>query len=385
MTTAVFSGTSTEAPLTVERIGEAAEFETLRDEWNELLKASDSDCLFLTWEWLYTWWKHLAEDRQLSIFAVRCGGELTAIAPLAVRPANLLSGRTLPICEFLGNGCVGSDYLDFIVRRGCEAQARQALGAALCNRRYVFHFAQLRRGGCFAGSVGEVMGQRNWSVLERVTSTCPFIPLSGLSWEGYLASLGAEHRYQFRRKWRRLNSNYEVNFEQATAPSDCRSAIDLAIRLHNERWRGRGTSDAFHTEGLVAFHREFARLALERGWLRLYTMRLNQQPAACLYGFYYRKTFYFYQSGFDPAHQKDSVGLVSMGLGIKSAIDEGAEEYDLLHGDEGYKAHWSRDRRDLTRLELYPPGASGTICRLAASAERRARRTARLVLTRLSA
>jgi CelD/BcsL family acetyltransferase involved in cellulose biosynthesis len=160
--------------------------------------------------------------------------------------------------------------------------------------------------------------------------------------------------------------------------------MDLVMELHNMRWRDRGGSDAFDTPGLVAFHREFSRLALDRGWLRLYVLRLNRQPAACLYGFLYGPTFYFYQSGFDSAYQKQSVGLVSMGLGIQHAIEEGAEEYDLLHGDEEYKSHWSRESRELSRLELYPPGGMGRICRGAVGFERAARRLARRVISRVS-
>src|SRR6185437_5964034 len=99
--------------------------------------------------------------------------------------------------------------------------------------------------------------------------------------------------------------------------------------------------NAFDTPVLVAFHHEVTRLALERGWLRLYVLRLNGRPAAGLYGFLYRSTFYFYQSGFDAAYHKQSVGLIAMGLGIKNAIEEGAKEYDLLHGSEDYKSHWS--------------------------------------------
>ena len=118
------------------------------------------------------------------------------------------------------------------------------------------------------------------------------------------------------------------------------------MELHNMRWRDRGGSDAFHTPGLVSFHREFSQLALKRGWLRLYVLRLNQKPAACLYGFLYGRTFYFYQSGFDSAYEKQSVGLVSMGLGIKSAIAEGAEEYDLI----------ARKRRIQVSLEPREPG-----------------------------
>ena len=113
---------------------------------------------------------------------------------------------------------------------------------------------------------------------------------------------------------------------------------------------------------MISFHEEFSRLALERGWLRLYVLWLNGRPAAS-YGFKYGPVFYFYQSGLDPEFEKQSVGLVTMGLAIRKAIEEGVEEYDLLHGDEPYKFLWSRQVRELTRLELYPPQMRGFICR----------------------
>src|SRR5207249_5381887 len=48
----------------IERIEDIGGFEKLKAEWNELLEASSSPCLFLTWEWLYTWWKHLSQGRR---------------------------------------------------------------------------------------------------------------------------------------------------------------------------------------------------------------------------------------------------------------------------------------------------------------------------------
>ena len=103
---------------------------------------------------------------------------------------------------------------------------------------------------------------------------------------------------------------------------------------------------------------------------------------AALYGLTYGKTFYFYQSGFDPAYSKQSVGLVMMGLAVKAAIEEGVSEYDLLHGDEEYKCHWASEARDLSRLELYPPHARGRIYKRAIDLNRAARRMAKRVLTK---
>jgi CelD/BcsL family acetyltransferase involved in cellulose biosynthesis len=65
-----------------------------------------------------------------------------------------------------------------------------------------------------------------------------------------------------------------------------------------------------------------------------------------------------------------------MGLTIRSAIEEGAREYDLLHGDEDYKFLWSNRTRELARLELYPPTAAGLL-------ERRLRQAARTLKGRL--
>jgi CelD/BcsL family acetyltransferase involved in cellulose biosynthesis len=365
---------------TVETIGKESAFAALQQEWDRLLQSSDSDGIFLSWEWLFTWWKHLAEERQLSILAVRCDGELAALAPCALRRSSLLHRRPLPVLEFLGSGLVGSDYLDVIVRRGCEPEVRQALASWLAEKRWMLNWTQLKRDASQASGVASALAGNGWGVVEAMTNICPFIPLTGRSWESYLATLGSEHRYNFHRKWKRLNRDYTVQFDRVSTQAQCRESIDLVIAQHNLRWRDRGGSDAFQAPGLVGFHREFSQLALDRDWLRLYVLRLDGQPAACLYGFLYRRTFYFYQSGFDAAYEKHSVGLVAMGLAIKSAIEEGAEEYDLLHGNETYKSHWSSDSRELSRLEAYPPHALGWICRSSVELERSARKLARRIL-----
>jgi len=363
--------------LKVERVSETGAFEGLRQEWDELVEASESACVFLTWEWLYTWWKHMAGDRSLSILAVRRGGELAALAPFCLQPRSLARARPFSTLEFLGSGFVGSDYLDVILREGSGGEASRALISYLTGTNRPLTLHNIRMGESVAAGVLAGLREQGWTAAETRTNTCPFIPLAGTTWDSYLASLGTEHRYNFNRKWRRLNRDYEVRFEQVRTPEQCREATDMLIAQHNTRWRVRGGSDAFHTAALVEFHRDWTQVALERGWLRLYVLRLNGQPAACLYGLLYRGTFYFYQSSFDEAYRQASVGLIAMGLAIQSAIGEGAEEYDLLHGAETYKSQWSRHSRDLARLESFPPGGLGGFCRLSVELGRASRAVAR--------
>jgi CelD/BcsL family acetyltransferase involved in cellulose biosynthesis len=164
-----------------------------------------------------------------------------------------------------------------------------------------------------------------------------------------------------------------VSFEEA-AP------VAVTVALHNLRWDGRGRSDAFHTPELIAFHRDLAPLAFARGWLRLYVLRLNGRQAASLYGFLYGGKFYFYQSGFDPAFAKYSVGLLTMGLAIQDALKEHVVEFDLLHGNEAYKDHWAPLQRGIRRLELFPANTLGRISNISVDMIRNARRMALGVL-----
>jgi len=363
----------------VKRIEDLTGFEKLREEWNELLQDSPSNCFFLTWEWLYTWWKHLSEDRKLFIITVRSGRKLSAIAPLALRPPRLTLSPFL-LLEFLGTGSVGSDYLDLIIRQGEEQETLRALAEYLFREKRMVQLTQVKKGSSSAEKFAAQLRQRGWSLLETKTEVCPFINLSGQSWESYLSSLGQAHRNNFKRRLKNLTKQFDVQFDIADSEEQRREVIKRLIDLHNGRWQGRGGSTAFHTSGLISFHEELSRLALERGWLRLYVLRLNGKPAASLYGFKYERVFYFYQSGFDSQYMKQSVGLVTMGLAIKRAIEEGLEEYDLLHGDEQYKFLWAREVHELSQLELYPPQVRGLLYRQTMGWLRASRRVARHVI-----
>jgi CelD/BcsL family acetyltransferase involved in cellulose biosynthesis len=349
-----------EPPLVVETVSDPAGFEALREEWTELLEASAADCLFLTWEWLHTWWRHLGDGRRPALATVRRGGRLAALAPLSLPGRNPLGAVARGSLRALGTGRVGSDYLDLVVRAGEEEAAVEALAGHLAGRRAVVELRQVPRGASTAGAVAERLRRRGWRSIEQVTHVCPWVEAGG-TWEGYLASLGSSHRANFRRRLRRLHRDFEVRFERVDSEAGLDVAFDALLALHHLRWRDRGGSDAFDDPALIRFHREMTRVALGRGWLRLHVLRLDGRPAAALYGFLYRGRFLYYQSGFDPDYSDWAVGLVTMGLAIRAAIADGAAEIDLLHGGESYKFLWADRTRELVRLELYPPSPSGLV------------------------
>jgi CelD/BcsL family acetyltransferase involved in cellulose biosynthesis len=370
-----------ERTLQIDLIEDADTLMTLRDEWDRLLAESPADGMFLTWEWLSTWWRHLSRDRRLFLLAVRSDGELAALAPLAVRLPGLHSALPFPYLEFLGSGSVGSDYLDLIMRRGRERESLALLAERLAREKLLLELDQVRTGTAAVFDLARLLSRRGWRAARETINECRFITLAGHSWDSYLGSLGRAHRQNFRRRLRTLERSFKVRWEVVRAEDGRAQALERLFVLHGARWRERGVSNAFHTPAHVAFHQEVTRLACERGWLRLCLLELDGTPAAALYGFRYRDVFYFYQSGFDPAFSRHSVGLVTMGLAIKSAIEEGAREFDLLQGVEGYKGLWARQERELSRVEIYPPLLRGSVFRGAVGLRRGAKRAVRSVLS----
>ena len=90
----------------------------LAGKWNDLLKGSRANTVFLTWEWLFSWAGcYLNEDRNLFILGVYRDHELIGIAPWYIRhdKYRLLGMRRI---EFLGSPDAGSDYLDVIAKNG---------------------------------------------------------------------------------------------------------------------------------------------------------------------------------------------------------------------------------------------------------------------------
>ncbi|HEU4686143.1 MAG TPA: GNAT family N-acetyltransferase [Nitrospira sp.] len=351
-------------------------------EWSHLLAESGQKCLFLTGEWLLTWWRHFARDRwKLGLLTVRRRKRLLGIAPLFSRPEEW--GR-LPswwrTTHFLGSGIIGSDYLDVIVRGGEDESVAAALAEHLERGRPTLTLTHMPAWGAQAEGLIRELEQSGWVVERSVVERCPYIPLRKHTWDSYAGTLGAEHRYNFQRRLKNLHKQGVVTFEAVEKEELRREALATLRSLHDRCWEERGGSQAMQSERESAFHEDFSRLALERGWLRLFLLKLNGRPLAALYGFRYGTRFYFYQSGFDPSWRKHSVGLVTMGLAIQQALREGVEEFDLLHGTESYKFLWTKETRDLVRVRLFPPSWAGLIRQQAAALETRAKELARLLL-----
>ena len=120
--------------LRIEPVFEPDQFRVLGQEWNALLAASPADTIFLTWEWISTWWDVYGTDSRLYVLAVRDDdGTLVGIAPLRIRKRSRLGGLVrLRSVEFIGTGGdVTPEYPDLIARPGFDVAVADAVADVL--------------------------------------------------------------------------------------------------------------------------------------------------------------------------------------------------------------------------------------------------------------
>jgi len=305
------------APLALEPAGG---LDAVREDWQGLEEAAGSP--FSTWEWASAWWEHFGAGRPLQLIRCRdADGRVAAILPLF-----LARDRPVRVLRFLGHGL--ADQLAPVCAPEDGAATADALQRALAEG----------TGGAQLLIADRLPGEGGWAkrlggrTLGHAAS--PVLEAGGASFDDWLASKSKNFREQVRRRERKLAKSHELGYRLTEDAGRLDEDLGTLIRLHRERW---GEESGTFEGGREGFYRDFAHRALERGWLRLWTLELDGRPAAAWLGFRFGGAEWYYQAGRDPALEREAVGFVLMTHTIRAALDDDMREYRLLLGGEGYK------------------------------------------------
>ena len=307
-----------------------AQLAPMKEDWRALAERSRN--VFGTWEWAETWWRHFGGDGEL---------RTTLVPEVAALP--LYVDRTGPfrMLRFLGTGPADE------VGPVCAPEDREAAGAALRDVLDQGGF-DLFLGDSLPPGWAAPLGAR---VVERTSS--PVVSLAESSWDEYLAARSSNFRQQVRTAERRLAGDRGLEF-RLTSPDRLQEDLDLLFALHRARWPGsHWFADA------EAFHRDFAAVASERGWLRLWILELEGKPVAAWLGYRFAGVESYYQAGRDPGLRRERVGFVLLAHTIREALQDGIDEYRLLRGDESFKYRFATSDPGLETIAR-PNGALGT-------------------------
>jgi len=334
-------------------ISREGELGALRRDWDALVESSASRNTFLTWEWITAWWSAYGQPGELRILAAFDEqGALRGLAPLRARNVRRY-GQTVPALQFIGDGSNDSDYLDFIIANGYEAEVMEA---------FQTHWAEeLKRGTvmvmnevpetspnpAFLKKLAEPHGML-WTESEVACATV-HLPET---WEEYLGILKPRFRTKIRSVLRNLEGRPEVRFGFCDDPEQLPRLLPALFDLHARRWAADGKPGVFGWDKKRSFYYALSPLLLERGWLRLSWLEWNGQILACQYGFVYGDTYYHLQEGYEPASEHWNLGAGLRAWSIREFLKQGLREYDFLGGVGRHKTDWGAEVKRSKQIQL---------------------------------
>ena len=336
-------------------ISDAESFFSMSEEWDNLLFDSTADTIFLTSDWLSTWWHVFGHNYQMHVILIRDStARLVAAAPL------MFSETTLPLVKFrlralrfIGYGDdVTPEYLSLVIRQGYENDVLPSLVAAIV-RNDAFNFIDFKpvahNNLIFESLIRALAASRFNYKLERF-SKCPILRLPS-SWASLVANSSKNFKKKSKEYLRVAQRDLHIQFRRVEDETDLQNSMNQLAELHRNRWGDQ--SRAFRSKGYFTFHNALAQKLLRQKRLRLHFIEQAGKPLAAFYGFHYNERYYYYQSGRNLAYARYHLGYVLMNHCIQEAIEEGASIFDFLTGAEKYKYHWANDCEHNYQLSAY--------------------------------
>lgn len=334
----------------VRTVRTTADFDALAEGWNRLYESCPTSTTpFQSYAWLRSWWRQVGQsdpELRLTILVVEDRGEITAIAPLAVRTTRLAGVRTRRVIPL---GVPYTDYLPPLI--SADPQCGRAAVGALA--RSIAQWAAETGAGGFDELVLSDLPE-HWPWLEAWQAAlreaglrcrrepgdiCPRVVLAD-TWEETWQLLPPVTRGKIGRRLRQLRARHDAHLELAGGPDTIERDLDDVIRLHQRRWSAAGQPGMFANPQLLGLVRDAAPVLAAQHRLVVAFLVVDGVRRVALLGLRHAQEFHFYTGGLDDAGEamRYSPGIVAHLELMRVLHEQGVRVYDLLRGSESYKS-----------------------------------------------
>lgn len=324
----------------ITRITDIGQFHGLQHRWEHLLKASSSNTLFLTFEWLGAWWDVFGKDFELCVLLVEDREAPVAIAPLYYRTRHV-AGIPLREIGLLGNQSVGSDFLGFIIKQGCEREVLACIGDELMHdsRWDRIMLDDVDGESALVGCLRDLGRSYGCYFSRRAASTCPAMMLPA-TWDEFMGQPDKIFKRIVQRECvKKLHKRHTVELMLAIDNQPLDPWLQTLFDLHTERWHSDGQAGAYDDTRMREFYSKVSALFSSRGWLRLSALRVDGKVEVMEYGAVYGDAYYSLQGGCSARGLELKAGHVLQYHIFESLVGR-LSEFRFLRGAERYKYQW---------------------------------------------
>lgn len=338
-------------------IAEPEGFESLAGIWDSLLQRNGEDnSIYLTHEWLSTWWRHFGEGKKLNILLMEKDEQVIGIVPL-MRTEYTMGPVKLPLLETIG--AVNCNYIGLIPSENRQEAASAFLSyleEELVKSRLALRFSLVPEDSQFLQLLRRhaPLFSQSLIIQERLMTLAPYISLP-TTWEEYSHSLGRRRRKILRRSLQELEEAHSVRFQECDADS-LEDWLSRLFDLHQRRWQSVGVRSGFSDPQKREFYRDLSTQFLQKKWLHFSCLKVDEEMVSTEFGYIYNGKLYAATSARDPRYSKYSIGHLHHMYLTRDAIARNLREVDLLRGDEPYKFYWTKSARKYMQVVIIKRG-----------------------------
>jgi len=360
--------------LRAELVEDAARLEGHAGAWDGLADAASRP--FCSAAWLLAWWRHARPARStLAIVLVWEGEKLVGAAPAFAQsgPPGVVRWRPLAAqtCQ----------RVEPFALPGREGEVAAAITEVLAARRpapTLLSFEGIGETSPWPRLLADAWpGRRRARVVALSSIGALAIDLRGHDFDGWFRTKSSHFRQRLRRQ-RRLASERGGAFRLADGASAAHD-IEGFLRVHGDRWAGRGGSRAV-TPRVAAMLRSAGPGLVASGRLRVWSLDVGEEIVASSLVFVAGSQHGYWLNGFDEAHADLEPSKISILQVIEDAFACGAEGLDLGEGAFAYKQRFADPPERLVHVAVLPSSPRRPLA-LAAIAPGRARHAVAARLT----
>jgi hypothetical protein len=325
-----------------------ADWENNHEQWNNLLEKSTSNNIFLTFEWLYSWWNIFSNDRKkLFILNIYKNNTLVGIAPWYIN--NMKHGPfSQKRFEFIGSPEAGSDYLDVICMAGEEINISHTLYKYIHNifkewdSLYFYDFPA--NSMFFMNFIYELDKDGKYYVLNTA-SYCPIINLPN-NIEEYKSSMTSKRQKKIDWQINKLGQKGKITIDDIICNGSEKYIDEYFDFYENVR--------NINNEKLRMFVKHYDKYLGKNSTIQIITLKQDEIKLASILHLLYGKSKYNYLVATNKNYDKNiSVGEILIYECINNSIKANIIKYDFLKGEEPYKFKWSNDGKRSLSIMYY--------------------------------
>lgn len=329
--------------ITVRRIRNIEDFFSLKKEWGKLAEARKQKTAFLTWEWLYAWWKNYGGKKELWLLTVWREDQLLGAAPLmlGIKKRFGLSFRHL---QSLGKPNI--DEWDILAVSNPEEVVKAVFNYIKENKNQwdSIEFCELNTESSMFPLIKDQFNSLDLHVLHS-TNEHYYISTAG-DWEDYWNSLSKNTRDSINKRYKQGKKEYNLEFEHVCGKNVTWEHFETIFSI-NEKGR---YPEKYRSKHERSFLKDLMEGMQERQWLEVFFLHMDNKPIAFDYGFNMDGNFEDWRTGYDMDYSTQAAGKLLLYLMLKQQFENNNYNFDFLRGAYEYKTQWNPKGRAFSTL-----------------------------------